>query len=169
MASTAFYIDFKDRKPKVPIRLNMFREYHNELEHENPFQTRGHIPDESSQLLVGFNVAFCLRFHISKTVVVASTKLFPSVMKFAVNFCQTLTLLSPPCSLPCCSLSACQNNEGKRNAAFGGPESGQPAQCPHEYSVLHMALCIRICIHLKALIRTLDLNTRGCGCCQRAS
>lgn len=129
MASTAFYIDFKDGKPKVPIRLNTFREHHNvkysqlvhnELEHENPFQTRGHIPDESSQQLVGFNVAFCLRFDISKTVVVASTKLFPSVMKFAVNFCQTLTLLSPPCSLPCCSLSACQNNEGKRKQLSGG-------------------------------------------------
>lgn len=72
------------------------------------------------------------------------------------------------CSLPCCSLSACQNNEGKGNAAFG-LEQGQPAQCLHEYSVLHMAMCIRICIHLKALIRTPDFKRSGCGCCQRDS
>lgn len=89
-------------------------------------------------------------------------------MKFEVNFCQGLTLLSPPCSFPCFSLSACQNNEGKRNTGFG-PEQGQPAQCPHEYSVLHMVLCIRIGIHLKALIRMLDLKRSGCGCCQGAS
>lgn len=30
-----------------------------------------------------------------------------------------------------------------------------------------MALCIRICIRLKALIRTLDLKRGGCGCCQK--
>lgn len=80
-------------------------------------------------------------------------------MKFEVNFCQGLTLLSPPCSLPCCFLSACQNNEGKRNTGFG-PEQGQPAQWRHEYSVLHMVLCIRIGIHLKALIRMLDLKKK---------
>lgn len=88
-------------------------------------------------------------------------------------FCQRLTLLSPPCSSPCCSLSACQNNEGTRKRSFrgvgGGAEWGQPARCPHEYSVLHMVPCIRICIHLKALIRTPHLNTSGCACCQRAS
>lgn len=72
-------------------------------------------------------------------------------------------------SLPCCSLSACQNNEGEGNAAFPGPERGQPARRPHEYSPLHMAPRIKICIDLKALIGTLLLNTRVCSCCQRAS
>ncbi len=77
-----------------------------------------------------------------------------------------LTLLSPPCS--CCSLSACQNNEGKKNTAFG-PQQGQPAHRPHEYSVLHMVPRIRICIHLKALIRTLASKRSDCSCCQRVS
>lgn len=94
--------------------------------------------------------------------------LFPSVVKFGMNFCQGLTLLSPSCALPCCFLSVCQNNEGKRNTAFG-LEQGQSAQCPHEYSVLHMVPRIRICIFLKALIRMLDFKRSSCGCCHRTS
>lgn len=139
---------------------------------------RGHTRQESSEIL-GFNLTSIWPLTIGETQMqlavrtlseyfISPSSLFSSVRKFVVNFCQGLTLPSPPCSLPCCSLSACQNNEGKRNAAFG-PKQGQPAQRPHEYSVLHMALCIRICIHLKALIRTLDLKRSCCGCCQRAS
>lgn len=79
---------------------------------------------------------------------------------------QTLTLLSP-CFFA--SLSACQNNEGERNAAFRWPEWGQPTWYPHEYSALHMAPRIKICIHLKALIRTPHLNTSVSSCCQRPS
>lgn len=37
----------------------------------------------------------------------------------------------------------------------------------HEYSVLHMVLRIRICIHLKTLIKMLDLKRRGWGFCQK--
>ena len=40
---------------------------------------------------------------------------FPTAVKFGLNFFQSLTLLSPSCPLPCCSLSAHQNNEGKGN------------------------------------------------------
>lgn len=76
-------------------------------------------------------------------------------MKFGVNFCQTLTLLSPLCSLPCCSLSACQNNEGKKNAAFRGQSRDSLlSACMNIQSCIW---CVRIHIHLKALIRTLDL------------
>lgn len=129
-------------------------------------------------MLVGFNIAFIWnvtstkhRRHKVETQLKKAFNfplLFPSAIKFVVNFCQRLTLLSPPCSLPCYSLSACQNNEGKRNAAFGA-RVGTAGSVLHEYSVLHMVRCIRICIHLKALIRMLDLNTSGCGCCQKAS
>lgn len=69
-----------------------------------------------------------------------------------------------------CLVALCQRvriMRAWRNTALG-PERGQPARCRHEYSVPHMALCIRICIHLKALIRTLDLKRGGCGCCQKS-
>lgn len=82
-------------------------------------QSRAH-PKHSKEMLVGFN-------NISNISLDQHTFIFfPSVMKSGVNFCQKLTLLSPFCSLPCCTLSVCQNNEGKRNTAFG-LEQGQCA------------------------------------------
>lgn len=138
MASTAFYIDFKDGKPKVPIRLNTFREHHNvkysqlvhnELEHENPFQTRGHIPDESSQLLVGFNVAFCLRFDISKTSSSLARSFFPVSWSLQWTFarhwlCSLLLVL--------CLVALCQRVRimRARESSFRGARVGTASSVP---------------------------------------